>query len=125
MDFAIGVSDGSGMAAMTWGKATDGNLYNNVYLSLMIRRGSFFVDPEFGSRLHLLHRAKCTARTEALATEYCKEALQWLIDAGRASKVDIYTERDPLQDPHRLKLLVEVTKTDGGTVTFETFVEVV
>lgn len=108
---------------MTFEKATDGNFMNNIYLSLMIRKGSFFVNPNFGSRLHLLK--KNTERTEALAVEYCKEALQWLIDVGRASKIDISTERDRTQNLNRLKLLIESTKADGDVVTFAHFVEVV
>jgi len=70
-------------------------------------------------------RAKNTANTELLAKEYCKEALQWLIDTGKARKIEIFTERDVLQDMHRLKLLVQVTQADGRQVEFETFLEVV
>ena len=123
MDFAIATSGID--ADMTFDKAQNGNLLNNIYLSLMIRKGSFFQSPAFGSRLHLLHRAKLTSRTEALAVEYCREALQWIIDTGRASKIDIQTEIDKLQNPHRLKVLIEATKAGGGLVTFETFVEVI
>jgi phage gp46-like protein len=118
MDIRIDILDGlsAGMVMET----TTG-LWNNIYLSLAIRRGSWWFNPDFGSRLHLLHRAKNTARTEVLTREYCKEALQWLLDAGRASAVDISTEREM----HRLKLLVEVTQADGSTVSFDWFVEVV
>lgn len=108
---------------MSFEKATDGNILNNIYLSLMVKKGSFFQNPDFGSRLHILK--KNTDRNEALAVEYCKEALQWLIDTGRASKIDIYTERDRTQNLNRLKLLVEATKADGDVVTFWTFLEVV
>ena len=98
---------------------------NNIYLSLIVRRGSFFQNTDFGSRLHLLKRAKNTEKTAALAEEYCKEALQWLIDTGRATKINVYTQRDRLQDLNRLKLLAEVTQADGRQVSFETFVEVI
>ena len=124
MDFALLIENQSGIAAMTFEKASGGNLYNNIHLSLVIRRGSFFQNTDFGSRLHLLQRAKNTAQTEALAIEYCREALQWLIDARRVAKIDIYTERDRTQDINRLKLLVEATKTDGDVVSFTTFVRV-
>ncbi len=125
MDYALQIDNQTGIASMTFAQAEDGNLLNNIYLSLVIRQGSFFQNPEFGSRLHLLQRAKNTARTEALAAEYCKEALQWLIDSGRVSKIDVYTERDRTQDLNRLKILVEATKADGGLVTFTHFVEVI
>lgn len=121
MDFKIMTEDAIGQ--MTFDKAD--NIFNNVFLSLMIEKGSFFQNPEFGSRLHLLKRAKNTEKTAALAEEYCKEALQWLIDAGRAKKIEVFTQRDRLQDLNRLKLLVEVTQADGRQVSFETFVEVV
>ncbi|MFH1028478.1 MAG: phage GP46 family protein [Pseudomonadota bacterium] len=121
MDFAIDLTDG--FPGMTYEPAE--TIMNNVYLSLMIERGSLFVNPEFGSRLHLLRRAKNTANTEILAREYCREALQWLLDSGRATDIQIESERDRTQDLHRLKLRVVVTQTNGRAVTFETFVEVV
>jgi len=119
MDYAITMQDGQGQ--MTFDKAE--NIFNNIYLSIKIRRGSFFVNPEFGSRLHLLK--KNTPRAAGLAEEYVKEALQWLLDTGRATTVEVYAERDTLQDASRLKLLVEVTQPDGAIVPFEDFVEVI
>lgn len=124
MDFALTINQ-TGIAAMTFNQSEDGNLLNNIYLSLAVRKGSFFQNPNIGSRLHLLKRAKNTVRTEALAVEYCKEALQWLIDTARVSKFDYYTERDRTQNLNRLKIIIEATKASGGTVTFTTFVEVV
>ncbi|NLT24774.1 MAG: hypothetical protein GXX82_17150 [Syntrophorhabdus sp.] len=122
MDFKI-LTDDDAIGQMTFDPAED--IMNNVYLSLVVKRGSWFQNPEFGSRLHLLQRAKNTEKTAALAEEYCKEALRWLIDTGRATNVVVYTERDRTQDLHRLKLLVEVTQADGRQVSFGTFVEVV
>jgi len=123
MDFKILTDDAVTVGQMTFDPA--GDIMNNVYLSLVMKRGSWFQNPEFGSRLHLLQRAKNTQKTAALAEEYCREALQWLLDVGRATKVDVRTERDRSQDLHRLKLLVEVTQADGRQVSFGTFVEVV
>jgi len=126
MDFNIDIAtDGSAAGVMTFDKSANGNLMNNIYLSLVIKKGSWFQDLNFGSRLHLLQRAKNTEQTAALAEEYCKEALQWLIDTARATKIDVISERDRLQDLHRLKLLVAVTKADGDQVTYTTFMEVV
>ena len=45
-----------------------------------------------GSRLWLIDRAKKTQQTLALAKEYIEEALQWLIDDGVVSKIDVYVE---------------------------------
>jgi len=123
MDFTILTDDDATVGKMTFDAA--GDIMNNVYLSLVVKRGSWFQNPDFGSRLHLLQRAKNTEKTAALAEEYCREALQWLIDTGRATHIDVRTERDRSQDLHRLKLLVEVTQADGRTVSFDRFVEVV
>jgi len=122
MDFKI-LTDEDAMGQMTFDPAED--IMNNVFLSLMVKRGSWFQNPDFGSRLHLLQRAKNTEKTAALAEEYCKEALRWLIDTGRATRIDVHTQRDRSQDLHRLKFIVEVTEADGRQVTFERFVEVV
>lgn len=121
-DFAI-IIDENANGKMTFDPS--GDIMNNIYLSLAIRRGSWFQNPQFGSRLHLLHREKNTEKTAALAEEYCKEALQWLIDCGRATKVNVYSERDRTQNLDRLKILVEVTQADGRQVTYTHFVEVV
>lgn len=125
MDFRLEKDNTTGLAAMTFEEATDGNLSNNIYLSLMVKKGSFFQNPDFGSRLYLLQRSKNTPRTEALAVEYCKEALQWLIDVGRVTKFDFYTQRDKIENLYRLKILIVATKADGEQVSFTTFVEVV
>ena len=98
--------------------------FNNVYLSLVVERGSFFVNPAFGSRLHLLRRAKCTAATEAAVVDYCTEALQWLITAGRARAVAVQTERD-LQTLGRINFTVTVTWADNVVTTYTSFVGVV
>jgi len=123
MDFRINIEQGTGLGAMTFEKAD--TILNNIYLSLIVRKGSFFQNTDFGSRLHLLKRAKNTEKTAALAEEYCKEALQWLLNIGRATKINVYSERDRLQGLNRLKLLIEVTQSDGRQISFQTFTEVV
>ncbi len=122
MDFAIDTSAGDGIGQMTWNDA--GNYMNNVYLSLMTRKDSFFQNPGFGSRLHLLNRAKLTPQTAALAKDYVMEALQWMIDAGRATAIDVETEIDAAVTG-RLKVRVDVTQNDGSIITFATFVGVI
>lgn len=119
MDFAIAIQDGQPL--MTLEKAD--TIFNNVYLSLVVQRGAWFQNPAFGSRLHLLK--KNVPRSASLAEEYAREALQWLLDTGKATQIEIRAERDRLQDLHRLKLWVEVTQADGQILPFEHFVEVV
>lgn len=48
---------------------------------------------KIGSRLWLLSREKILPSTFNRAREYAQEALQWLIDDGVASKVDVLAER--------------------------------
>jgi len=45
-----------------------------------------------GSRLWLLDRSKQTATVLASATDYCAEALQWLIDDGVVARFSIVVE---------------------------------
>lgn len=117
MDFQLEISGTN--ADMTWEKSE--SILNNIYLSLTVKRGTFFQNPGFGSRLHELSRAKNTARTRNLAAEYAKEALQWLIDAGRATEITVDIERRD----NGLALKVTATQADGLEVEYEHFVEVV
>jgi phage gp46-like protein len=120
-DFAITGIDARGIGEMTFDPSTD--ISNNVYLSLTIPKGSWFFNPLFGLRRR--GRMKNTERTASLIAEDARSALQWLLDSGRASKIEVSTERDPLADPYRLKLLVEVMQKDGNSVSFAIFKEVV
>lgn len=105
---------------MTWGECT--TLANNVFLSLAVERGSFFHRPGFGLRKR--GRMKNTAATAALIRHDYLDALQWLIDLGRAKSVKVAAERDRTVDLHRLKISIEVEQADGRVLTFETFREV-
>lgn len=119
MDFAIVMNNGQ--AEQTFDKAVD--IFNNIYLSLTIKQGSWWFDPAFGMRDR--GRMKNTESTARLIREDCKQALQWIIDAGRAREINVHTERDRSQDLNRLKIVVEAIQADGRRVTFETFKEVV
>lgn len=50
-------------------------------------------DSQLGSRLWLLRRSKLNAETETLAEIYANEALQWLVDVGAASKLEVIATR--------------------------------
>jgi phage gp46-like protein len=124
MDFAITIDNQTGLGAMTFVKAE--NIMNNIYLSLKVKRGSFFYDPTFGSRLYLLDREKNTEIKRQLAVDYAKEALQWMIASGKAQTVDVYAERDRQRNLDRMKLLVEVTPVNADQpVAFSIFVDVI
>lgn len=119
MDFAIIINNGQ--AEQTFNQATD--IFNNIFLSLSIKKGSWWFDPTFGLRDR--GRMKNTESNARLIREDCKQALPWILDSGRAKEINVYTERDRERDLNRLKVLVETTQADGRMVSFEHFVEVV
>jgi len=119
MDFAIDINDG--IPSMTWEKAD--SISNNIYLSVNIPQGAFVFNPGFGLRRR--PRMKNTEKSAALIRGDYLEALQWIVASGRAKSVEVYTERDSINNPDRLKILVEAVQADGKKITFEHFVEVV
>ena len=67
-------------------------------------------DDRIGSRLWLLRRVEPTRQTQMDAEFYAREALQWLIDDGHCSAIDIISER---LDAQRLNLRTVLTLADG------------
>lgn len=101
-------------------------LANAVYLRLMTPLGSYWADAALGSRLHELQRAKDLPRVELLARQYAAQALQPILDDGRATAIDISTERIKAADATgRLSLLIEVTAASGERHTFRHPVQVI
>jgi phage gp46-like protein len=108
---------------------TDGNLTpdparglgNAVYLRLMTPLGSYWADATLGSRLHELEREKDLARVAQLAKKYSEQALQPLLDDGRAKAIAVSTER--LHDGW-LRLAVGVTDAGGREHLFNHHVRV-
>lgn len=126
MDFSLDIqADGTrGITAdLSFDKET--SIFNNIFFSLMIDKGSFFHDPKFGSRLYLLQRSKNIMGTERLAKDYCAEALQWMIDCGKAVSFEIITQVEKLTASDRLKIHVLARPSNGGEVEFFTFKEIV
>jgi phage gp46-like protein len=68
-----------------------------------------------GSRLWQLNRAKKTDGTTLLlkARDYCKEALQWLVDAGAAASVDVVTA---WHNPTTIAIGVTVAMPGGAAI---------
>ena len=92
------------------GTRTD-TLANTVYLRLMTPLGSWWADKTIGSQLHLLQREKDVERVALLAQQYAEEALQPIIDDGRAERISVTAEQ-----PHkgRLNLHIRVETATGG-----------
>ncbi len=122
-DFVLNIEDGTGAADM--GLGSGDSFINNIYLSLMVARGSFFQDAEFGSRLYLLKRAKSVQANARLAKDYCEEALAWMIEAGRAKAFEIETSIERLGSTDRLNIWILATRANGQEVEFTTFTEIV
>ena len=118
MDFKIVYADGKG--AMTFAPAD--SIANNIFLSLNIRKGTFFADPEFGMREL---PGKNTPKSPELVEAYALEALQWILDTGRAKSITLSAYQDKEKYPDRILLTGEAIQADGRTVPFEQFVEVV
>lgn len=101
------VPDGKGGFVRCSG--TDALLMQALF-RLSCRRGAFALLPELGSRLHTLTREKASAR-EALARQYCAEALE-----GLALEVTGVTVTDRADGTVRLS--VRLTAPEG-TETLE------
>ncbi len=90
---------------------TINTLQNAVYIRLMTPLGSWWADKTIGSQLHLLQREKDVERVALLAQQYAEEALQPIIDDGRAERISVTAEQ-----PHkgRLNLHIRVETATGG-----------
>jgi phage gp46-like protein len=97
-------------------------LANACYLRLIIPLGSFWAVKTLGSRLHELQREKDLARVATLARQYAEQALQPIVDDGRASQINVMTERT---GTGRLNLLIEVLAASGEMLTFKHPVQVI
>ncbi len=103
-----------------------GGLANAVYLRLMTPLGAYWADAALGSRLHELQREKDLARVAILARQYAEQALAPIVADGRATAIDVATERAKAADGSgRLNLLIEVTAANGERFTFQHPVKVI
>lgn len=102
--------------------STTTTLQNAVYLRLTVPLGSWWADPTLGSRLYLLKREKDVARVRTLARQYAEQALQPILDDGRASSITV-TAQHPASG--WLILWIEVTQANGEIMPpFEYYVKV-
>lgn len=101
--------------------ADPASLKDLVWISLELHRGAFFQAPERGSLLHTLRRGSVTPATPGRAVAMAKDALQWLVDAGKATSV---TASASIISIHRLQLDIRVVGADGQPVELSTFVPV-
>ncbi len=72
-------------------KRDESGLYSAIITSLFTNLGSYWADPEWGSLLHTLKRAKQIDETLRLAKSYATESLQWTIQDGLLTNIDVDT----------------------------------
>jgi phage gp46-like protein len=80
--------------------------------------GSMIVGVEIGSRLWLLCRSVIDGVTLSHIEQYCKDALQWMIDDGMASEVTAVASRASL---NQINFSVKITRPKSD-VNFKFFV---
>ncbi len=103
-----------------------GGLANAVYVRLMTPLGSYWADPALGSRLHELQREKDLARVTVLARQYAEQALAPIVEDGRATSVEVSTQRIKAPDGSgRLNLLIEVVAASGERFSFQYQIKVI
>jgi phage gp46-like protein len=118
MDFQISASGDGRTGTMQFQKNMD--IKTGMWLSISTEKGTFFQDPGFG----LTKMTKVTDQDIPLYTGYIEEALDWLLQSGRAKSIDVLVERD-LQDVTRLNIKVQATQPNGLIVTYETYQRVI
>jgi phage gp46-like protein len=85
------------------------SLQNAVYLRLETPLGSYWADPALGSRLNELKREKDVSRVKLLAAQYSEQALQPLLNDGRAQSITVDTQKGPTG-----WLFLNITVKDGS-----------
>ncbi|HDL5661622.1 TPA: phage GP46 family protein [Mannheimia haemolytica] len=91
-------------------------LQNAVYIRLTTPKGSWWADGRVGSLLHLIQREKDLSRVGLLAQQYVEEALQPIIDDGRAKSITV-THEQPKDGS--LNLLISVIDNRGVKFEFK------
>jgi phage gp46-like protein len=117
MDFKTDTTNGLGY--MTFGKNTD--IRTDIYLSLSINQGDFFQNSGFGSQLFRIK--KVTPNNIVLAQKYVTDALNWLIQTGRASSITVIVEKDT-RNIDQLDIKVTALQPNGVTVYYQQFNDV-
>jgi phage gp46-like protein len=69
------------------------DIENQIASSFLIERGSWEGDPELGHRFAELENATDTAENRARLRDLARDAVQWLVDDGKLSHVDVTVEQ--------------------------------
>lgn len=102
---------------LTLSVATPGPTIQNAMLtSVFTQQGTFFQRPDFGSRHHEID--KITDDTLELLKAHLLNALQWLIDTGKALSNTVEVIQESL---HRVRIKIETVQADGQEISFSVF----
>lgn len=114
MDFQINLDRGNSTGSMTFNKNTD--IRSNIYFSLFINQGDWFYDPNFGTKLKTIR--KVTDSSILLARQYTEQALNWLINTGKASAINVICERD-LTNFNQINMKITVQQPNSVTLFYQ------
>jgi phage gp46-like protein len=110
------------MSLFSWRRAnSDDVLPDNLSHSRMGWWGDSFPlieNEKFGSRLWLLRREKLTTETIARAVDYCREALQWLVNQRIASQIDVDAFRSGI-DQLSLSIVIHQFNNKSRNLLFD------
>lgn len=112
MDLDHMLSIDSGQPVMSFG-CTD-SLANNLLLSLTVKKGSFFLDPGFGSRLHEI---STTSEFDVqLSIKHAEDATSWLVRTKKVISIQVSAERG--QNWIEMKLRVDKNSEESTTYVY-------
>lgn len=110
------LDDGLGRAVVislfSWKRADSGDTYDGT--NKFGWWGDTYSDYQIGSKLWQYLRRSLTAETMLEIKEECENALQWLVDTGVCSLVEVEVERSDL---NRLNLLVKL-EVSGKNISY-------
>lgn len=101
------------ISLFTWRRAKPDDVIEGQKMGWWGDVSAIVTNDRIGSRLWLLAREKILPATINRAREYAQEALQWLVDDGVASRVDVLVER---RGADGIALAVSIYRINGGTV---------
>jgi hypothetical protein len=116
MNFGLEI-DENGTGKLTWEKKKS-NL-DNAYYSVKVPKGSMVSDPDFG--LDLKGTEKAVEGILNIIKQRYEQALSWMIDARKASKITVETS---FLNKGSVKVLINIIDIEGVPMQFTDFVPV-
>jgi hypothetical protein len=96
-------------------------LYINIWYSLNVVRGAMFTNPDFGLKKRTVRTTDDDSMAE-LKQDY-NNALQWIIDLGRAVAIDIVVQRNASLRT-RADAVISITRPDKTIQTYNVWQDV-